>query len=248
METVHKERNFEGITVAFEAPKGLVEHRDARLTYTKYNGENVVGFVYLKGCRTCQNVISKCDCASPIVSEVWAYDREVGINQDLLDRLNKLDEERRLQEQDIFSLLANLEGCFEEQAGIRRTLNIFKPVDPRLLAHLDKCRGKVRITFSYPQSWLNRVQKVWDKFGRKLEIRPIANMLTDRYGPSARIQFPRPQNITVLASHPGAMKSANKKGEQGEPNPTVVFHDVRLALQLYFDYDYSLRGSKWKEV
>lgn len=70
-------RQFHNIVVAFEAPPWLLESPDVRITRDE---NNIVTYVFVKGCKVCQQLSSKCACAAPVLSEPWVYDREQGLN------------------------------------------------------------------------------------------------------------------------------------------------------------------------
>jgi hypothetical protein len=82
-----KASGFVQITVAFDAPESFTRNRDAEITYSPLGNSSVVQKVNIKGCRTCQKVLSKCKCPEPVVSRLPVYDREVGIYQDVVDKL-----------------------------------------------------------------------------------------------------------------------------------------------------------------
>jgi hypothetical protein len=54
-------RQFHNIVVAFEAPPWLLESPDVRITRDE---NNIVTYVFVKGCKACQQLSSKCACAA----------------------------------------------------------------------------------------------------------------------------------------------------------------------------------------
>jgi Bifunctional DNA primase/polymerase, N-terminal len=71
------------ITAATEAPPWLLNHPNARLETI----DGQVEFVFVTVCETCRSSLKACRCGSPKVAERLAYNRGVGLNQMLIDRL-----------------------------------------------------------------------------------------------------------------------------------------------------------------
>jgi hypothetical protein len=61
--------------VAFECPEDVTKHPDVRVeTFEQYGG-TTISKAFINGCKTCQQVRSKCKCQSPVDSDVLLYDR-----------------------------------------------------------------------------------------------------------------------------------------------------------------------------
>jgi len=157
-----------------------------------------------------------------------------------------------VKESDIISLLSGYDELPDSsEKGVERVHNFFKPVNMTLLDHLNREKGGVQMYFSYPQSFEERVKKVWKHFKRELDIRPIGNPDTRRFGPSARIQFPCPLNIECLREYPKAYERGEKilaTARPGVSGGVIVMYDVRLALQLCFQYGFNLEGSPYEPL
>lgn len=99
------EQNLNNIMVAFEPPTWLLESPDVKIIWQETDAQHekrVITFVLVQGCKACQQMRSKCACATPVLSEPWVYDREQGLNIFMLRKLGFseefMDERRRIAE------------------------------------------------------------------------------------------------------------------------------------------------------
>jgi hypothetical protein len=73
-------RDFVNVIVVFEAPADLLANPNARAVM---NDARICIHVFIRGCKSCQKVLTKCVCASGgcVEREICVYNRALGLNR-----------------------------------------------------------------------------------------------------------------------------------------------------------------------
>src|SRR5271163_1349697 len=88
--------------IGFEFQEEHKNHPDVRLVRTHPEHKHAVTEAYLRGCKVCQQVISKCVCATPEATERLLWDRETGVYTQMYMK-HLYDEQSHQRRADIFN-------------------------------------------------------------------------------------------------------------------------------------------------
>ena len=243
------------VIAAFEVPRDVVNHPDVRLELTKYNGEDVVERAFLKGCKTCQKLLSKCNCAAAVESERWVYDRGQGIHVGMYRRINPtwlrstkteshanksaIEPANPLRKEELAKLAPTVDRAEDGDTPAPPLSEFQQKINPQLIAHF--LTVGVNNYFTYPADKAEVVAKLFESRGRKLHIRPLRDPKPEttnfRGGCSAVITFEKPEDMSILDQYPAAQKQSGGR--------YIVLRDYKLALQLFFDHGFDLLGPGW---
>jgi hypothetical protein len=257
----------EDVIIAFEKPREL-NNPDIRDDVKNH----IVLRSYLVGCRSCQQVRSKCGCSSPNPTEILIYDREAGLNgriwrkhftpklvqpKTTSEESLKIIGDKQLTPEELGSVLPDvgeLVAGSGSEDGIHKEPHEYLGASKAFLDHITSPETHAKIYFTYPQDKYAEVANLFSRYGKKLTVRPLQEpkpgtkteqgLSPSRGGVSASIQFPMPKDDGLVKQ----LMFLYPKEVGSTSASVVILGDSKLALHLILISGYtqdSPYGPKW---
>jgi len=242
------------VVVAFEKPNELniPDVRDV------LNEQGLVSLSYLTGCKTCQQIKSKCVCASPNLNELLIYDRAAGLRGFLWRKyFEPLDEKirvvhpkysvsyappidtekKKLTVEELASVLPDVDELLTGGTEKSQEAREYFGAPGAFLEYITNPKTHATVYFTYPQDKLEELTKLFSKHDKKLTVRPLA--LPGPETKTARGLSPGRGGVSATIQFPTPKDEELLKQlayyypkEINADAPYTILHDSKLVLHL----------------
>jgi len=204
--------------------------------------------IYAIGCRTCQNLRSKCMCQVPVFTEQWVYNRTRGVLRvPMLSTVTGYRPATRLTEYDIKRLLPKSEkfdGLSAESDAEQAPQKRFEMLDtlnPKLIEMLEKHLVShnvkpVKLSLSFPEEDRKDLETFFEEKGQVFPKDAESIDSGARGGTTVR----RAASAIVLLPYPDIGDESMFQGVRvervGSGGFTCRASNIRFALKLLIEY------------